>query len=163
MAIRPATADDLPAIAAIYAHYVERTFATFDLQAPTAGDWAAKHAAAAAARHPWVVTEDEDGATAGYAIASTFNPRAAYATTVATAVYLHPDRTGRGLGGPLYAALLGEAAARGFHRAVAGVAVPNPASATLHARAGFTVVGTFAEVGHKLGAWRDVQWWQRAL
>ena len=40
---------------------------------------------------------------------------------------------------------------------------PNPASAALHRASGFEPVGTFAEVGHKLGAWRDVQFWQLML
>lgn len=28
---------------------------------------------------------------------------------------------------------------------------------------GFTLVGVYPEVGHKLGAWRDVGWWRRPL
>jgi phosphinothricin acetyltransferase len=33
----------------------------------------------------------------------------------------------------------------------------------LHERLGFTRVGVFEEVGHKLGQWRDVGWWQLRL
>jgi L-amino acid N-acyltransferase YncA len=56
-----------------------------------------------------------------------------------------------------------EAAARGFHLAVAGIALPNPASLALHEAIGFVPVGVFAEVGRKFGVWRDVSWWQRRL
>jgi phosphinothricin acetyltransferase len=28
---------------------------------------------------------------------------------------------------------------------------------------GFTLVGVYHEVGWKMGAWRDVGWWQRLL
>ena len=53
--------------------------------------------------------------------------------------------------------------AAGFHRAVAGVTLPNRASVALHERLGFTAVGVFEQVGRTHGAWRDVGWWQRPL
>jgi len=45
----------------------------------------------------------------------------------------------------------------------AGLALPNPASIALPEAYGFTPVGIYREVGSKLGAWRDVGWWQRLL
>lgn len=74
-----------------------------------------------------------------------------------------PGLVGRRLGRPLYEATLAEAARRGFHVAVAGITVPNPRSVALHERLGFEPVGTFNEVGRKLGEWRDVSWWQLRL
>jgi phosphinothricin acetyltransferase len=53
--------------------------------------------------------------------------------------------------------------AQGFHRALAGIALPNPASAAFHESLGFDFLGTFEAVGFKHGAWHDVGWWQRPL
>jgi phosphinothricin acetyltransferase len=61
--------------------------------------------------------------------------------------------------GELFSALAGE----GLHRAYAGVALPNDASVRLHERCGFTELGTFHEVGRKLGRWVDVRWFERQL
>ena len=44
-----------------------------------------------------------------------------------------------------------------------GIALPNPASVGLHEACGFKPVGVYSNVGFKLGAWRDVGWWQRSL
>ena len=51
----------------------------------------------------------------------------------------------------------------GYFQAFAGIALPNAASAALHESVGFRPLGIYRNVGHKLGAWRDVGWWQRAL
>ncbi len=160
--IRPARTEDVAAAAAIYAHYVETTAITFDLQVPTEEDWRERLHAAGAAGHPWMVAV-ERGAVLGYATAGTFNAKRAYAATVETTVYLTPEATGRGWGSALYGALLTECAARSFHLAVALIALPNPASVALHEALGFRRVGVLAEVGHKLGVWRDVALWQLRL
>ena len=47
----------------------------------------------------------------------------------------------RGAGRALYDALLDRLSARGFHTAVAGVALPNDASVGLHRALGFEAVG----------------------
>jgi L-amino acid N-acyltransferase YncA len=114
------------------------------------------------ASHAWLVAE-LDGAVAGYAYGSPHRTRAAYASSCDVAVYVDPAQQRQGLGRALYAELLPLMAARGFHAAFAGVALPNPASVGLHEAMGFTPVGVYREVGWKLGGWRDVGWWQRLL
>jgi phosphinothricin acetyltransferase len=47
--------------------------------------------------------------------------------------------------------------------AVAGMTLPNEASAGLHRAMGFEPVGVYRRIGWKLGAWHDVAWMQRAL
>lgn len=160
--IRPAELRDLGAVAAIYAHYVDHTATTFDLESPSPEAWGERLAAAAERGHPWYVTE-QDGMVAGYAYAAPFRSKPAYARTVETTVYLDVARTGRGLGRPLYEALLSEVAARDYHVVVAGMTLPNPASQALHRRLGFVPIGTFAQVGFKLGTWWDVEFLQRRL
>jgi phosphinothricin acetyltransferase len=124
--------------------------------------WGERLAAARAAGRPWLVAEAGDGVI-GYTTASAFRPKAAYQPTVETTIYLAPGHAGRGTGRALYGELLDACAAAGFHRAVAGLTLPNPPSAALHERLGFTPVGVFSEVGRKHGAWHDVGWWQLRL
>ena len=161
MQLRAAGVADLAAIAAIYAHYVENTVITFDLEPPSADAWQAKWDDAQSGGYPWFVA-DSDGELLGYASASEFKARRAYRSTVETTIYLREDARGRGIGRSLYELALREAA-RSFHLAVAGITLPNEASVALHERLGFTRVGVFEEVGHKFGEFRDVGWWQLRL
>jgi len=115
-----------------------------------------------AASHAWLVAE-AGGRVAGYAYGSPHRERAAYASSCDVAIYVDPARARRGIGRALYDELLPRLAARGFHAAFAGIALPNDASVGLHEAMGFTPVGIYSEVGSKFGAWRDVGWWQRLL
>ena len=99
----------------------------------------------------------------GYACSSVFRPKAAYASTVETTIYLAPEARGQGLGRRLYQALFQELESEGLHRACAGVTVPNPASEALHLALGFREAGLFGEVGRKFGRYWDVKWFEKAL
>ena len=161
MPIRPATAADVPAIAAIYDHHVEHSVATFDLEPQGGALWQEKvDATGAGAR---LLVAEEDGAVVGFAYSSPFRHRPAYSGTRETSTYLSPEADGRGLGRQLYDALLERLAADGIHTVIAVVAQPNPASTALHRRCGFTEVGTLREVGRKHGRLVDITWWQRHL
>ena len=162
--VRPAVLDDLPALTAIYNHYIVNTTITFDLQ-PFAPEgrraWFDEHAAVG--RHRLLVAADADGTVAGYATTSRWRPKAAYDTTVESSVYCRPDALGRGVGTQLYAALFEALAVEDIHRVVAGIGQPNPASAALHQRFGFKPVGVFSSVGRKFGRYWDVAWFERPL
>jgi L-amino acid N-acyltransferase YncA len=110
-----------------------------------------------------LVAVDPSGAVAGFAYSGWFRPRPAYGATRETSIYLHADARGQGLGGRLYAELLGRLRADGMHLAVAVVAQPNPGSDALHRSLGYQVVGTFDEVGHKFGHYVSTRWYQLRL
>jgi phosphinothricin acetyltransferase len=112
--------------------------------------------------YPYLVAE-RDGVFAGYAYASQHRTRAAYRFSVDVTVYIAEAARRSGVGQALYAELLSNLAARGFHAAFAGIALPNPGSIALHERVGFTSLGIYREVGFKFGSWHDVGWWQRLL
>lgn len=159
--VRAAGADDAAAVAAIYAPYVTGDVVSFELDPPDAAEMA-RRMAAAGESHPWLVAEDA-GRVLGYAYASAFRERAAYARAVETTVYLAPDARGRGVGRLLYDDLLARLAGRGLTQAVALIALPNDASVRLHERVGFASVGVNRAVGWKHDRWIDVGMWQRAL
>ncbi|WP_224390716.1 GNAT family N-acetyltransferase [Pseudonocardia sp. ICBG1293] len=160
--IRPATAEDADACAAVYAPYVRDTAITFETEPPGPVEMA-ERIAAARERHTWLVAVDPGDQVLGYAYGSTWKSRPAYARTCEVSIYLADAARGRGVGRALYEALFTELAARGMVVAVAGMAEPNEASSALHRATGFTEVGTFRGVGWKHGAWRDVTWFRRAL
>ncbi len=159
--IRLATSEDAAAIAAIYAPFCTDSIVSFEETAPTAEEIAAR-VAKVAARYPYLVLDD-GGTVAGYAYATTHRERAAYRWTVEVTVYVRPDYHRRGVGRALYTALLALLTRQGYHLAVGGVTLPNPGSEGLHEAMGFVEVGVYRHVGHKLGAWRDVRWYQRPL
>ncbi len=154
----------LGAVAAIYAAVVLSSPATFDLDPPSLEAWERLHAGADPERgHLLLVALDPAGEVLGYAKSGEFKPRAAYATTCETSVYVAEGARGRGVGRRLYAELLGRLERSPLRLAVAGVSEPNPASTALHRALGFELVGTFTGVGVKFGEAWDVSWYQRAL
>ncbi|MFD9890494.1 GNAT family N-acetyltransferase [Amycolatopsis sp. NPDC059027] len=159
--IRDAAEPDAEACAAIYAPYVTDTAITFESDPPSPPEMA-RRIAAANERHAWLVLED-DGDVIGYAYGGPFKERAAYRWSCEVSVYLERGRRRTGGGRALYTALFDRLAERGFRTAVAGMTLPNDASAGLHRAMGFEPVGTYRRIGWKHGAWRDVAWMQRTL
>lgn len=160
--LRTATADDAEAIAAIYAHHVRHGTASFDDAAPDALFWREKVEAVTARGWPFLVAA-EAGGIAGYAYATQFRDRAAYAHTCENSIYVHPDRLGCGIGKRLLAALIDQAAAAGFRQMIAVIGGAEPASAALHRACGFREAGRMKEVGYKFGRWLDTLYMQRTL
>lgn len=161
MTLRDATALDAAACAAIYAHYVEHSTATFEEVAPGAAEMATR-IAKAQERHTWLVAERE-GQVLGYAYGGPFKARAAYRFSCEVSVYVDASARGAGVGRTLYAALLARVEALGMRMACGGVTLPNDASVALHLAMGFEQVGTYRRIGWKHGQWRDVAWFQKPL
>jgi phosphinothricin acetyltransferase len=162
--VRAAIPGDLPALTAIYNHYIVNTTVTFDLnpfEPEERRAWFEDHATSG--RHRLLVAAAPDGAVLGYTTTSRWRPKAAYDTTVESSVYCHPGAVGQGIGRQLYAALFDALAGEDVHRIVAGIGQPNPASVALHERFGFRRVGVFSSVGRKFGNYWDVAWFERAL
>jgi phosphinothricin acetyltransferase len=161
--VRPARPSDLPAIDAIYHHYVATSIATFDLAPPSPDRrraWFDEHVGGP--YRLWVAVDPTDRVI-GYASSGAFRPRLAYRTTVEVSIYLAPESVGRGIGHALYTALFDSIRAEELHRAVAVIALPNPASVAFHTRWGFREVGRFTEVGRKFDRFWDVALFERPL
>ena len=159
--LRPAARADLPRLTEIYNYYVANTPVTFDVEPYTIEgrqSWFAQFAAAGRYR---LLVAEESGIVLGYTGTTRFRPKAAYETTVETTIYCDPNATGKGIGTRLYAALFEALRGEDIHRFVAGYALPNPATAAIHSRFGFKVVGVFSENGRKFGKYWDVCWVER--
>ena len=160
--MRPAAASDAEACAAIYAPYVTGSAITFEAVPPTPAEMTRRIEAAQRA-HAWLVLEHDGGAVVGYAYGGPYKERTAYRWSCEVSVYLETGLRRGGGGRALYEALFASLRARGYRTVVAGMTVPNEASAGLHASLGFEPVGTYRRIGWKDGAWHDVAWLQKPL
>lgn len=159
--LRDCTAQDAEPLCAIYNHYVEETAVTFE-EAAVRADEMARRIAQVRCQFPWLVWE-EDRTVVGYAYAAPWRPRSAYRHSVETTIYLDPGATRKGIGTALYRSLIDRLGLLGVHRAVGGIALPNPASVALHEKLGFVNIGRFHEIGCKFGRWIDVGYWELRL
>lgn len=160
--IRSARVADAPAIAAIYAHHVLHGTASFDTVPRTEAETAERIAMILENGWPFLVAEI-DGTVVGYAYATQFRDRPAYAATCENSIYLHPDWLGQGIGRKLLAALVEAAGACGFRQMIAVIGGGEPASVALHARLGFEHAGRMKSVGQKFGRWLDTVYMQLPL
>ncbi|MDQ1018662.1 GNAT family N-acetyltransferase [Streptomyces afghaniensis] len=163
--VRPGVEADLEALTALYNHYIRETPITFDTAIFTPEErrpWLLSHPVDGPYRL-MVATEADSQEILGYATSSPFRAKPAYATSVETTVYVTPHAGRRGVGTLLYKALFEALSGEDLHRAYAGIAQPNEASARLHERFGFRHVGTYREVGRKFGRYWDVAWYEKDL
>jgi phosphinothricin acetyltransferase len=159
--LRPATSADLPAINAIYNHYVLSCTCTYQTVPSTAEereDWFGKHGE----KHPVIVAEHE-GAVIGWGSLSKLHERQAFARSVEDSVYIHHAHHGRGLGKMLLTELLRLAADRGHHTVLAAISGDQERSLRLHAAFGFVEAGRIREAGYKFDRWLDVVWMQKMI
>jgi L-amino acid N-acyltransferase YncA len=159
--IRPARAADLPAINAIYNHYVLQSTCTYQ-EEPSTTEERATWFAAHGPEHPVTVAEVE-GEVVGWGSLSRFHARSAYRRTVENSVYVRQDLHRRGIGRVLLADLIDRAESIGHHTIIALIDAEQPASVAIHRAFGFQPVAHLNEVGFKFGKWRDVVYMQRML
>jgi phosphinothricin acetyltransferase len=159
--IRLADVADAGPVQAIYALIVRDTAISFELEVPDVPEMQ-RRITSTLEQMPWLVCEN-DGGLLGYAYAGPHRIRAAYQWSVDVSVYVHADARQMGVGRALYRSLFGLLTLQGFTNAFAGITLPNPASVGLHESSGFKPIGAYRDVGHKLGRWHDVVWWQLPL
>jgi L-amino acid N-acyltransferase YncA len=161
--IRAATAADIPAITAIYAHAVRFGTASFEIDPPDGAEMSERFRTLVAGGFPYLVATTDAG-IAGYAYAGLYRTRVAYRNTLEDSVYIDPQFHRRGIGRALLDRLMTESGARGYRQMIAVIGDSAQAgSIALHRAAGFRMVGTFEAVGHKFGRWIDTVLMQRTL
>jgi L-amino acid N-acyltransferase YncA len=161
--IRPATASDVSAIAAIYRPAVLKGTATFELEPPSEAEMKQRLDAIVVAGYPYLVAEVH-GEVLGFAYTNTYRSRPAYRFTVEDSIYVAEGAHGRGIGRRLLAELIAEAEKRGFRQMIAVIGDSGQAaSIALHRAAGFTFSGTLHAVGLKFDRWLDSVLMQRPL
>jgi L-amino acid N-acyltransferase YncA len=160
--LRLVEADDAAAITAIYSPIVAGTAISFELEPPTVSQMR-ERIEKTLITLPWLVSIDSAAQISGYAYASQHRERPAYQWSIDTTVYIRDDSRGLGIGKRLCSALIEILKRQGYCQAFAGIALPNEGSVALHEALGFSALGVYRRVGYKLGAWRDVGWWQKTI
>lgn len=166
--IRTAAPEDAERLLEIYAPYVTETAITFEYEAPSAEEFR-RRIRTVLVRYPYLAAE-QDGRIVGYAYASAFHSRAAYAWSAETSIYVEKGRHSRGIGRRLYEAL--ELLLRDMHilNLNACIAYPKEEDAYLtrnsvrfHERMGYTLAGHFHDCGCKFGRWYDMVWMEKII
>jgi L-amino acid N-acyltransferase YncA len=161
--IREATLADMPAVQALYAHYVLNELATFELVPPSLEEMCARRQAILDNGLPYLVAE-LNGGIVGYAYAATYRPRPAYRYTIEDSVYLLPGHTGQGIGAALLAELIRRCELGPWRQMVAVITQGGTTgSADMHRKLGFVEVGRMPDVGYKFNRWVGTLVMQRAL
>lgn len=159
--LRIARATDAPQVSDIYGPIVTNTAVSFEETPPSVGEME-RRIVETLETYPWLVCE-RDGRIAGYAYATQLRTRPAYQWSVEVSAYTHPDALRSGVARALYTSLFEVLEGQGFVNAYAGITLPNEGSVGLHEGLGFEPSGVYRNVGHKIGRWHDVGWWQLAL
>ena len=161
--LRPSTDADVPAIAAIYAHHVRTSLASFEIVPPTEDEIARRRMEVLKRGLPFLVAEIAR-TVVGYAYASPYRLRPAYRATLEDSIYIHPDHARKGIGRLLLQALIAECEAKGYRQMIAAIGDSgNVPSIGLHRACGFEHAGTLRSVGFKFGRWVDSVLMQRPL
>jgi L-amino acid N-acyltransferase len=163
MQVRPATRDDLPAIAGIYNDAVLKTTASYDYEPRSLEHRAAWFEAHEQQRLPVFVAQNVTGEVVGWSSLSRYHDRMGFRFTVENSIYVAEQHRGRGLGALLLAPLVDSARELGLRAIIAAIDAENTASIRLHARFGFEQVGHFKQVGYKFERWLDVIYMERLL
>jgi phosphinothricin acetyltransferase len=162
MTLRDATAADLPAINAIYNHYVPTSTCTYQM-VPETEESRQAWFGGRKPQHPVIVAE-ADGVIVAWGSLSPFHKREAYAGTVENSVYVHHERQRQGLGRLLMEELIRRArASESLHSIIAIISADQEGSVGLHRSLGFKQIGLLKEAGRKFGRILDVVYMQYML
>lgn len=166
--IRVATVKDAAKLLAVYAPYVRETAITFEYEIPTEAEFASR-IAKVLKRYPYLVAE-QAGEIVGYAYASPFHSRAAYAWGVETSIYVDKEKKGMGIGGKLHGALETILKEQGILNLNACIAYPavedeylNKNSVEFHGHLGYRMVGEFQKCGYKFNRWYNMVWMEKHI
>jgi phosphinothricin acetyltransferase len=162
ISIRTVRTEDAAAIAALYAHHVLHGTATYETVPPTVAMTADKIALITGKNWPFLVA-CQGSDVVGYAYATQFRDRPAYAYACEDSIYVSAAHARQGIGRLLLAALIDAARDHGFRQMVAVIGGGEPASVALHSAAGFQPAGTLHAMGWKAGRWLDSVYMQIAL
>jgi phosphinothricin acetyltransferase len=164
VSIRRGQEADMPVLRDILNYYILKTVVTFEmveLSLENRKTWFTQFSETG--RYQLFVAEEKKQVI-GYAASLRFHQRPAYAPSVMTSIYLHPDHTGKGVGEKVYAELIENLkAADDVHRAYGLVVLPNLGSEKLHEKLGFQAVGLLNEGGYKFGEYHDVRMYEHRL
>jgi phosphinothricin acetyltransferase len=146
--IEAMTAEDWPAVKAIYEEGMATGVGTFETAAPTWEQWDA-------ARLPHSRLVARNTVVLGWAALSPVSKRSCYAGVAEVGVYVAGSARGQGIGRALLEALVKSSEQQGIWTLQGATIASNAASIALQQRCGFRVVGRRERIGKRDGVWHD--------
>ena len=163
MIVRPAAAQDLPAIQSIYGQHVLHGLASFEEAPPPLEEMRRRYEDVVAHGLPYLAAE-ENGELLGYGYCTLYRTRSAYRHTVEDSIYVKDGRLRRGIGKAVLRELIARCEALNYRQIVAVIGdSANAGSIYLHASLGFVRAGLLRSTGYKFGRWVDSVYMQRPL
>ena len=152
----------------IYAPYVRDTAVSFEYTVPSPEEFR-QRIIHTLEKYPYLKAE-KDGEVIGYAYAGPLHPRAAYAWSVETSIYVRESERKSGIGKALYASLEKALAAQNMTNLNACIASPvvedeylNHNSIQFHQHLGYSMVGEFHKCAYKFGRWYNMVWMEKII
>lgn len=164
--VRPCFQQDLEFVQLIYANHVLSGTGSFEVEPPNLEEMTERWGRIVSNGWPFVVASPASDLSRvmGFAYATRYRDRAAYAKTFEVSVYSAPTTLRQGAGALMLSEVLTTLRADGAHEALAFIGDSyNAASIGLHHKLGFKHVGTLTNVGEKFGRTLDVVIMQRTL
>jgi phosphinothricin acetyltransferase len=159
--IRFAALEDAAEILSIYEPYIINTAITYETDIIPIEAFR-ERMTKIQSKFPWLVYVS-DGKILGYAYASTYRERAAFAWDCECSVYVAEEAHRQGVATKLYTRLFEELKKLGYYNVYAFITYPHESSVNLHKKFGFREVGIFHKTGYKMGKWWDLIVMEKAL
>lgn len=159
--IRFARLQDTKEILSIYAPYVLHDSATFEYEVPSIETFK-QRIQTIQQFYPYLVYE-ENNEILGYAYASRYKERKAYAWDVEVSVYVRKDSLGKRIGTKLYTYLFAILKKQNICNIYACITKENTGSIKMHEKLGFEQAALFKNSGYKFHRWLDVVWMEKSL
>ncbi len=166
--IRIVSPEDAEELLDIYAPYIRDTAVTFEYTVPSVEEFKAR------IRHtmekfPYLAAV-RDGEIIGYVYAGPLHPRAAYAWSVETSIYVKKDKKNLGTGKLLYEALEKVLKEQNILSVNACIAYPEVEdeyltkdSVRFHFHMGYKKAAEFHKCAYKFGRWYNMVWMEKHI
>lgn len=159
--IRPACDGDAEAVAAIFNHFIQDSFAAYP---SVPADKTAYHRLKAlAGRLPMYAIETSSGAVVGFGLLRPLHFADTMTRSAEVTIFILPDHTRHGVGSRLLQRMEHDAVALGVDTLIGGASSHNPASLLFQQKHGFLRCGEFKRVGRKFDQDFDIVWMQKFL
>ena len=154
MKLRLINDNDIKDVLKIYKPYVKNTPITFEYTVPSPKKFK-KRVRKITEKFPWIVAE-VDGEIVGYAYASPFRDRAAYAWDVESSIYIREDAQEQSIGKYLYTALEELLKLQGIYNIYAIITSTAKNSLSFHEAMGYAHQFTIDRCGWKFDQWYGI-------